>query len=92
MSSPTTEDKKQDHTGHEATIIINGRSAIVSVKELTFDEVVELSGLAVGPEVVFTISYRKGDGKKPEGSMVRGGEPVKIKDGMIFNVDSTNRS
>lgn len=84
----TTTEKEQ----HEATIIVNGRSVTVTEKELTFDQVVELSGLPTGPDIIFTITYRKGHGNKPEGSMVEGGDPVKVKDGMVFNVDSTNRS
>ena len=76
----------------EPTVIINGRRVKVTTKELTFDQVVELSGLPTGPEIVFTITFRKGEGSKREGSMVEGGDPVKVKDGMIFNVDSTNRS
>jgi hypothetical protein len=92
MTGTTTEASPHDHQAHEATIIINGRSVQVSTKELTFDQVVELSGLPTGPDVVFTITYRRGEGNKPEGSIVEGGDPVKVKDGMIFNVDSTNRS
>ena len=61
-------------------------------KDLTFDQVVALSGMPTGPDIVFTISYRKGHGDKPAGSMVEGGQPVKVKEGMVFNVDSTNRS
>lgn len=35
--------------------------------------------------------YRRGEGNKPEGSLVQG-ETVKIKDGMIFNVTATDKS
>ena len=76
----------------EVTIVINGRRVKTDKKELSFDEVVALSGLPTGPGIVFTITYRRGHGDKHEGSMVEGGEAVKVKDGMIFNVDSTNRS
>lgn len=93
MSNAEAKEKQQqDHSGHQMTIILNGRSVPVDRKELSFDQVVALSGLATGPDIAFTISYRRGDGKKPEGSMVQGGESVKVKGGMIFNVDSTNRS
>jgi hypothetical protein len=77
---------------HETNIYINGREVMVSEKELTFDQVVALSGMPTGPEIVFTISYRKGHGEKSEGSMVEGGAPVKVKKDMVFNVSSTNRS
>lgn len=92
MSSETAEARHKDHDGREVTIVINGRKVSVRVKELSFEEVVELSGKPTGPNIVFTISYRKGHGSKPEGSMVQGGDPVKVKEGMIFNVDSTDRS
>ena len=81
-----------DSRKHETRIIINGRPVETELKELTFDDVVELSGLPTGPNIVFTITYRRGHGHKPEGSMVEGGEPVKVKKGMIFNVDPTDRS
>lgn len=79
-------------TARVVTIVINGRKVETDQKKLTFDEVVALSGLPTGPDIAFTITYRRGSGDKPEGSMVEGGEPVRVKDGMIFNVDSTNRS
>ena len=53
---------------------------------------VALSGLPTGADKAFIVTYRRAAGNKPEGSMVEGGEPVKVKDGMIFNVESTNRS
>jgi hypothetical protein len=77
---------------HETSIYINGREVTLDEKELTFDQVVALSGMPTGPDIVFTITYRKGPDNKHEGSMVEGGSPVKIKKGMIFNVSSTNRS
>lgn len=81
-----------EHHVHETNIYINGREVTVSEKELTFDQVVALSGMPTGPDIVFTISYRKGHGDTHEGSMVEGGSPVKVKKGMVFNVSSTNRS
>lgn len=84
--------KPPKRPNHDTTIVINGRSVEVVGKELDFAQVVELSGLPTGPDIVFTVTYRRGQGNKPEGSMVEGGAPVKVKDGMIFNVSSTNRS
>jgi hypothetical protein len=84
--------ERVEESGHQDTIIINGRSVVVSQDDLTFDEVVALSGLATGPNIKFTITYRRGHGEKPEGSLVENGDPVKVKDGMIFNVDPTTRS
>ena len=79
-------------SAHQNMIIINGRRVEVDQKELTFDEVVALSGLATGPDITFTITYRRGHGDKPEGSMVENGASVRVKDGMVFNVDPTTRS
>lgn len=81
-----------EHRVHETNIYINGREVTVSEEELTFDQIVALSGMPTGPDVVFTISYRKGHGNRHEGSMVEGGSSVKVKKGMVFNVSSTNRS
>lgn len=92
MSNTPAATKPPHDPKHDKTIIINGRSAAVTAKELTFQQVVELSGLPTGPDIVFTISYRRGQGNRPEGSMVQGGDPVKVKGGMVFNVDPTNRS
>ena len=92
MSTTEQDIEKKDRPDREAEVIINGRRVTVTTRELTFDQVVELSGLPTGPNIVHTITYRKGEGKKPKGSMVQGGEPVKVKDGMIFNVTFTDRS
>lgn len=77
----------------EYTIIVNGREKTVTEKELSFDDIVALAfdNPPTGPNIVFTITYRRGHGNKPEGSLVEG-ETVKIKDGMIFNVTATDKS
>jgi hypothetical protein len=90
--STQVEQQAQTTHEHEFTIIINGRSVTITDKYLTFDQVVALSGLPSDPNTIFTITYRRGEGNKPDGSMVEGGDPVKVKDGMIFNVEPTNRS
>jgi hypothetical protein len=81
--------------GHtkDFTIVVNGRERVVTSKELTFDEVVGLAfdNPPTGPNITFTITYRRGHGEKPEGSLVEGGA-VKVKDGMIFNVKATDKS
>lgn len=90
-----TQENKQEEHGHdkEYTIIVNGRPKVVAKKELSFAEVVALAfdNPPTGPNIVFTITYRRGESNKPEGSLVEG-ETVKIKDGMIFNVTATDKS
>lgn len=79
---------------HEIGIIVNGQQKTVSKGELSFDEVVSLAydgSPPTGENWSFTVTYRKGDGHKPEGSLVAG-ESVKVKDGMIFNVRATDKS
>lgn len=88
----TQENEKEEH-GHNKTftIIVNGREKVVTEKELSFAQVVALANLPSGPNIVYTVTYRRGEGHKPEGTLVEG-ETVKIKDGMIFNVTATDKS
>lgn len=92
MAEPTSAaaDEAADHK--DFVVIINGRRVETNVSELTFKDVVELSGLPTGPDIMFTITYRRGPKENPEGSMTENGKPVTIQDGMIFNVEHTNRS
>lgn len=84
--------EEKDHN-KDFTIIVNGRQKIVTEKELSFAEIVALAfdNPPTGSNIVFTITYRKGTGNKPEGTLVEG-ETVKIKEGMIFNVTATDKS
>ena len=92
------ETKKQgrDNIGHdhpkEITITVNGQQKVVTKEELSF---IEITALAFNPppqggNTIFTITYRRGHGNK-EGSLVAG-DTIKIKEGMIFDVTSTDRS
>jgi hypothetical protein len=76
------------------TIIVNGRPKEVTEKELTFDEIVNLAynnEPPSGPDVVITVTYTEGKHGK-HGSLVPGGEPVKAKADMVFNVTATDKS
>jgi hypothetical protein len=83
------------HHGHhqEITIIVNGREKVVTKKELSFAEIIALAFETPpsGPNIVFTVTYRRGHGDKPEGTLLPG-ETVRIKRGMIFNVTATDKS
>ena len=76
----------------EYIIIVNAREKTVTNKELTFDEIVHLAfeDPKFGPQYVYTITYQKGV-DKPQGELLPG-ESIKIKDGMIFNVQFTDKS
>ena len=74
-------------------IIVNAREYEVPAPKITYDQVVALAFNPVpsGPEVLFTVTYRKGPPQNPKGTLPEG-QSVTIKNGMIFNVIQTNRS
>ncbi|MGY6653626.1 multiubiquitin domain-containing protein [Amycolatopsis sp. TRM77291] len=74
-------------------IVVNGREKVVDTDEVTFEQLVHLAFNPVpsGPNWVFTVTYRRGHGHKPEGTL-KPGESVKVKKGMIFNVTATDKS
>ncbi len=77
----------------EQTVIVNGREKTVEGKELTYGELLALAfdPVPTGELICFSVSYRRGQGNKPEGTLDEG-ESIKIKDGMIFNVSFTDKS
>jgi len=82
-------------TPHEkqTTIIVNAEEKQVTIKELTFDQVVSLAfpNASKNDNRLYTVTYRRAAGEKPEGTLVEGGT-VKVKEGMIFNVTATLKS
>lgn len=82
---------EKDEQKKQVTIIVNARPHTVAKGKICFDKVVALSGLPGGKDVTFTVTYRRGEGHKPEGSLVEG-ECVEVKEGMIFNVTRTDKS
>jgi hypothetical protein len=75
-------------------IIVNGKQKTVLSKELTFEEVVHLafpSAVLNDDQAVYTVTYKRAEGHKPEGELVQG-ETLKVKDGMIINVTRTDKS
>lgn len=74
-------------------VVVNGRTKVVTTDELNFEQVLELAYDPVpsGPNWIFTVTYRRGTGHKPEATL-RPGEKVKVKTGMIFNVTATDKS
>jgi len=75
----------------QVTIYVNTRPFDIAKEAVSFSEIVGYSGLPGGESVLFTVSYRRGQGNKPEGSLFEG-ESVLVKDGMIFNVTRTDKS
>lgn len=88
-----TATKQIDTSAKDYTVVVNAQEKQVTSKELTFEQVVDLAfpGGPRGGNWVFTVTYRKGDGKKAEGTLTAG-ESVKIKNGTVFNVTATDKS
>lgn len=89
-----SKEHKNDGQGQdkEIIIIVNGREKIVTDKKITFSQVVELAfGVSANNNTVYTVTYSKGHGNKPDGIMVDG-DIVKVKERMIFNVTATDKS
>ncbi|MDK3075493.1 multiubiquitin domain-containing protein [Sedimentitalea sp. JM2-8] len=82
-----------DKTEKEITIIVNGREKTVTAKEMGEGDLVALAfdNPPTGEFICFTITFRRGQGNKPEGTLDEG-ETVKLKEGMIFNVTATDKS
>jgi len=87
------DNKQEESKEKESIIIVNTREKVWGGKEITYQEVVELAfgSYTDDPLVVYTITYSRGHGDKPEGSLVKGAS-VKVKKGMIFNVTKTDKS
>lgn len=79
--------------GQSITIVVNTREVTVEKRELSYDEVVALAypQAPTGPNVLITVTYRRGHGDKPDGSLLAG-QTVKVKDGMKFVVSATDKS
>lgn len=90
-----TNDRENEAPGQnkELNIFINGRPKEITGREITFRQVIELAfgEFSDNPDRVYTVTYKKGEGKKQEGSMVEG-DVVKIKEGTIFNATQTDKS
>ena len=74
-------------------IIINTVEEYVDPGRLTFEQIAKLAfpDTQVTANTEYTVSYRKGPGNMPEGSLIAG-ESVKLKKGMIFDASETDKS
>lgn len=89
------ENKENQGHGHdkEFVISVNTREHKWSEREISFDQVVILAYGVISndPKVIYTITYKRGHGNKPEGSMIKG-EVIEVKNEMRFNVSESNQS
>ena len=75
------------------TIVIYGTPFEVEKEEITYADLVTLAypDFPQHPETTYTVTYKRGQGNKPEGTLSSGGT-VKLKDRMVFNVSRTGQS
>ena len=93
MSKDNKEQEHGENEEHkEITIIVNAREKKWNKKEISYKEVIELAfGEYIENEnIIYTVAYSKAHGDK-NGTLTKG-ESVKVKDGMIFNVNKTDKS
>ena len=81
------------YTEREFKIFVNTRPKETTKRELSFDDVVRLAfeNPPSGPNVKFTIVYRNGPKRNPQGNLTDG-KSVFVKNGMIFDVTPTDKS
>lgn len=88
-------DKNENAPGQnkDYIVFVNTREKTWHKKTITFEEVVilALGSMSNDPNIVYTVTYKKGENNKPDGIMVNGDE-IKVKNEMRFNVVETNRS
>ena len=82
-----------DKPKKDVTIIVEGTAHPWPKDEISYAEVVtlEVPDYAQHPEITYSVTYKRGQGNKPEGTLVPGAS-VKVKEGMTFNVSETGQS
>lgn len=76
------------------TIIVEGTPHPWDKPKISYVEVVTLFDPTYPqhPETTYSVKYRNGPSQNPDGIMSPGSKPVKVKEGMIFNVSRTGES
>jgi hypothetical protein len=84
---------ENDKPKKDVTIIVEGTPHPWPKDEISYAEVVtlEVPDYAQHPEITYSVTYKRGQGNKPEGTLVPGAT-VKVKEGMVFNVSETGQS
>jgi hypothetical protein len=90
---PASEKNEKLGETKEFDIIVNAREKKWLEKKISFEQLIVLAfGVFENNESTsYTVTYKRGEDKKPEGSMVIG-DIIPVKDKMIFNVSKTNQS
>lgn len=93
MNSASAMAGAKDHDAKTTDIVVNGQKKEFAGKEISYREVVELAfdNPWVNPNVIYTVTYTRGDDHKPHGTLVDG-QSTKVKKDMVFNVTRTDKS
>ncbi|MDR3488658.1 MAG: multiubiquitin domain-containing protein [Bradyrhizobium sp.] len=77
----------------DVEIVVNAEPKLVPGPRASFDQVLRLAfpNPLQGPNILTTITYRKGPAANEKGSLLPG-QTVKIKNRMIFDVTQTDKS
>lgn len=78
-------------TSSETKIIVNGREKVVAGKTISYGDLVVLAFGSIDPNTIYTVTFKHGPPRNPEGKMVEG-DVVKLQCGMHFNVTPTSKS
>ena len=81
------------HPQKLVTIVVEGTPQEWPKDDITYAQVVtlEVPDYPQHPEITYAVSYKKGNGNKPEGILAPGAS-VKVKEGMVFYVSETGQS
>lgn len=81
------------HPQKLVTIVVEGAPHEWPKDDITYAQVVtlEVPDYPQHPEITYAVSYKKGNGNKPEGILAPGAS-VKVKEGMVFYVSETGQS
>lgn len=66
-----SEHKEEQKQEKDSQIIVNGRPKTVSQKEISYEEVAKLAfdDAFKNPDTAYTVTFKRGVGEKPEGSL-----------------------
>ncbi len=74
-------------------VIVNAKQQEWTKRTISFEDVIIMhyGQISNNPNVIYTVTYKRGVPTKPEGSLVKG-ETISVNNKMIFNVTQTNKS
>ena len=81
----------ETQTKKSITIIINGRSYDFDKKEISYEEVLNLANINHSSQNTMVIIVFERADNDQEGTL-SSGDSIKVKEGMVFNVSTTNKS